>query len=213
VDLSVLSNIYLRKKGLGMITAKRCMLLFFVFFSVLNAFGQAALTVSEYGAYFIDHGNVKKIPTVEYLTAPLFWRNYIVFHGAEGSFELLYNIENGALSDLLYTGNKSGYFPLETNSTNLLLYMGGLAYELDPVTLETVNKDTCTDYTIASDFVFWGQDVKETRIHERISRYDGENFYLVVTLTQNIDPSKTQTIQGGKKNQFVFTINDIDDGK
>jgi hypothetical protein len=196
---------------------KKLVLFLGLFLIVLNAYSQASVTVNENGAYFIDCGTVKKIPSDVDLTYSRFWKNYIVFlSGAYSSGMLVYNTNNGATSDFFETGSRKtgiyGQYVYVDKGRNLFFNLNGFEYELDPVTLKTINRATVIDETLDYDWNQYDQDIHgSTFIKERTIRYRGEKYYVDVTFGNKVDVSNKGNwyIQGGKYDErFVLVVTD-----
>lgn len=179
-------------------------------------FTQSAVTINENGAYFFDHGVVKKIPSDVDLSAPLFWRNYIVFlTGAHTSGLLVYNTDTGKASGFLEPGGHElrmwgEYAPID-KGRNLFFNVGGFEYELNPATLEIINRTIVADRTLDYDWWQYSQVTRSTLIRERTIRYYGEKYYIDVTIGNRINISNrgNWSIQGGKNDErFVLVVTD-----
>ncbi|MDR2941680.1 MAG: hypothetical protein LBV17_03715 [Treponema sp.] len=199
-----------------------------LFLLALNAYPQASVTITEYGTYFIDNGIVKKIPVADDVGGGEFWGKYIILDDDDFSFIYFYNMENGALSDLIRRGRNSvdGFFPIKRKGNpNLLFYYCGAEYELNPVTLKTIRTRVYTsdenvydsydlDDPKVLDELFhwtpWQGDIQWKRDPKSpyINYYYGDNFYLKVTLSNKLNPKNNTYICGGVDNRFVFSIHD-----
>jgi len=208
-------------------------------FIVVNAYSQSSITINEYGTYFIDNGIVKKIPVKEDVGGGEFWGKYIILDSDGFWFKCFYNMENGALSDLIlpdtrstdtngfYRFGRAGFFPIKREGNpNLIFYYDGIEYELNPVTLKTIRIKVYED----NENIYDSYDLKDPKVRDElaywtpwqgnirwerdpksayINYYYGDNFYLKVTLSKNLNP-KGCFISGGVTNQFVFSIHDKD---
>jgi len=200
-------------------------------FIVVNAYSQSSVTINKYGTYFIDNGIVKKIPVKEDVGGGVFWGKYIILDSDGFWFKCFYNMENGALSDLLLPGTgynrERCFFPIKREGNpNLIFYYDGIEYEMNPVTLKT-NR---TKIYGSHENIYDSYDLKDPKIRDKliywtpwqgnirwerdpktahINYYYGDNFYLKVTLSKNLNP-KGCFISGGVTNQFVFSIHDKD---
>ena len=189
-------------------------LTFLFLVSVVCVYPQKSITIDEYGIYFINEGEAVKLPIEDRVASPAFWRNYIIF---SFGYMIVYNIDNGAISDVLHSGRAlGGFFPIENK--NILMYVYGNEYELDPVTLQTLNSRINTTRTFKErpiDFERKYDFPDLIYIDEKYRRFrlQGVNFYLDVTLTDNIDTLKIQEIHGGTLNQFLLIIDDRYNGE
>ena len=131
---------------------------------------------------------------------------YYFFFG----YGIIYNIENSAVSDLLLPGGSGAFFPLESNNDNIIMYVGGNEYELDPVTLQTLNSSINTARTYderPNDFDYRRLDYADLQhLNERHQRLQGKNFYLDVILSDDIDTRKIIGSYGGTTNRFLLII-------
>jgi hypothetical protein len=198
----------------------RYIFFFFIAGFICNThiFAQSAVTINENGAYYINRGIIKKIPSDTEMHAPVFWRNYIVFLGKiyEEGF-LIYNTDNDASSNFLETGNYwdvlGAIVPVEKGK-NLCINLSGLEYELDPVTLKTIKKTVVIDRTLKYDWRQFDQYIGGANvefIQERTIRYHGEKYYTDVTFGNNVNISNrgNWSIQGGKNDErFVLVVTD-----
>jgi hypothetical protein len=182
----------------------------------MRVFAQSSVTVNENGTYYINRGIVKKIPSDMELGAGTFWKNYIVFlSGAYSSRMMIYNINNGATSDFLELGGIEfrmyGIVPVN-KGRNLFFNVCGFEYELDPITLKTINRTIVIDETLDYDWGKYDQYMIDRRlIGERTIRYFGEKYYFDITVGEKIDISNRGNwyIQGGKYDErLVFTVTD-----
>jgi hypothetical protein len=189
---------------------KHYILTFLFLAPVFYIFPQASVTISEYGVYFINEGKVIKLPIEHQVSFPIFWRNYIIFL----SGEIVYNIENGTISNWLSSGADGGRFLVESNNDNIIFYVGGNEYELDPVTLEILkSRKTSRNYNERpNDYDSRGDYPNLIYIDKKYLRFQGKNFYLDVILTDNIDDLKIQEVHGGKVNKFLLIIDYRYDG-
>jgi hypothetical protein len=210
----------------------KCLVLFLLLFPVLPVFSQASFTINEYGAYYYNNEELIKIPTTANLCVVHSWEKYLIFNSSDTLFMLFYNTENGACSDLLLPGHighpedsKPGFFPLKNSNDNILFYLNGTEYELDPVTLKTVRTYT------------WGKDENVYDVHGYlldqkgvfipwIKRYYMKNeeykwghfrfycdtFYVDIILSSNISRYRDIYFSDFSNNQFVFFINDTNYG-
>jgi hypothetical protein len=154
---------------------------------------QHQIAINEYGAYFFKDGVLKKIefgiPMDGNIMAGFFWNNYIIFGVASPEQgEIIYNTENGSLSNILRaekpTG-KGGFKPLD-KGPNLFFYFGGWEYELDPVTLRTINR---RDAAFDGEWYDWSHlrndDHSDYHLIGRTYRFDNRTF---------IDSTRTKTV-------------------
>jgi hypothetical protein len=183
----------------------------------MRVFPQSSVTVNENGTYYIARGIVKKIPSDVDLGAGYFWKNYIVFcHGPYADKMLIYNTNNGATSGFLMGGSDEthiyGQYVYIEKGRNLFFNINGFEYELDLVTLKTINRATVIDKTLDYDWSKYDQYMIDRRlIGERTIRYFGEKYYFDITVGQKIDISNRGNwyIQGGKYDErFVLTVTD-----
>ena len=189
-------------------------LAFLFLVSVVCVYPQESVTINEYGIYFINEGEAIKLPIEDQISAAIFWRNYIIF--TYGNC-IIYNIENGAMSNLLLTRGNGALFPLESNNDNIIIYVGGNEYELDPITLQTLNSKINTNRTYderPNDYDVGNHNLADlVYIDEKHQRLQGNNFYLNVILADDIDYRKITLCYGGTVNQFLFIIDDRYNGE
>lgn len=208
----------------------KCLVLLLMLFPVLPVFSQASFIINEYGAYYYNNEELIKIPTTLNLGGAYSWEKYLIFYSSNTPFELFYNTENGACSDLLLPGDignpdnsKPGFFPLKSSNDNILFYLDGIEYELDPVTLRTVRT------------YIWGKDENVYDVHSYLLDQNGvfipwlkfyyhypkceeykwghfrfyyNTYYVDIILSSNIDRYRNIYSSGLSNNQFFFIIND-----
>jgi hypothetical protein len=186
-----------------MVNKKFVLLLFFLLISILCVFAQTSVNINEYGAYFIDNSELKKIPTTVLLAGAIPWRNYIIFNNT-GAAYFLYNIENGAISEFLlpndvppggmghFYKNWRGFFPLRSNNDNLIFYYNLNEYEFDPVTLTTVRK------------YVWGRTENVFDVHNYLS---DENNKII---TWHIEERQWFPSSGWLSNGYRLYFNDTE---
>ena len=177
---------------------------------IFCVYSQGSITINEYGVYFFNEGQLIRIPIEHQVSSPIFWRNYIIFSIGE----IVYNIDNSAISDWLSSGATGGRFPIESNNDNIILYVGGNEYELDPVTLKTLNsKKTNRNYNERPNDYDSREDYPDLiYIDKKHLRFQVKNFYLDVILTDNIDDLKIQEVHGGRVNKFLLIMDYRYDG-
>jgi hypothetical protein len=190
---------------------KHYILTFLFLLPVFYIFPQASVTINEYGVYFINEGQLTRLPIEQHITGTLFWRNYLIFSGQDANFAIIYNIENGVISDVLYPGPAlGGLFPVESKNENLSFYVYGNEYELDPVTLSIINIITLTknnDRSFddrANDYNHITPHTEWEYIRKNHHRFTGKNYYINVILTNNSTGLYIIAIHGGEINRFVL---------
>jgi hypothetical protein len=215
-----------------MIIKKFILLFVFLLIVVLCSFSQTSVNINEYGAYFIDNGVIKKIPTTFNITGGNPWRNYIIL-SIGGYIDFIYNIDNGATSELLLPPpstpiNRLGFFPLRNDrNNNLIFYNNGIEYELDPITLATVrtyvwgrNENVYEVHSYLRDennrIITWHTEEQwfaSSRIGHSYRMYFSDTNYTDIIYSQNITlENDTYIIRVSNiRKQFVFIINDTRD--
>jgi hypothetical protein len=221
-----------------MVNKKFIFLFVFLLISVLCVFPQASININEYGAYFIDNGELKIIPTTFHLIRVIPWRNYIIFSGW-GAEYFLYNIENGATSEFLLPSDVPpylshlykdwrGFFPLRSSNNNLIFYYNRTEYEFNPETLETVRKYVWGRNENVFDVHTYLKDENnkiittwKTREYLFEEERRGHGYRLFFNDTEYIDILYSPNIEllndtsiisiSNIKKQFVFIINNTRD--
>ena len=193
--------------------------IFILFIFSITVHAQDSVNIDEYGIWFFDNGNLNRIETEYRLSAPLFWNQYIIFHGANTLGQIIYNTENNRLSPFIYPGpfphrTNMGMFNPIDKGPNLFFNFDGWEYEFDPVTLELINRQDMPFQGAAYEWfdLHW-QSPHTEYLGERTYRFQNgdSGYFLDVIFGPNINIDFLREwgmARQGRRRQFIFVVAD-----
>ncbi|GMO41582.1 MAG: hypothetical protein Ta2F_17540 [Termitinemataceae bacterium] len=144
--------------------------------------------INDYGTYIMENKTIQKVPkTISELLPDCFIENYVVFRFADRSGCLLYNIDNGAISESFGEipfryKNAIGF--RKNNKTTIDFIFTDWIYTLDAKTLKTIKKEYHKEYPVdyfSTEFTEITQPRNYIMIKENTKRCDWDDFYIDIT--------------------------------
>jgi hypothetical protein len=113
-------------------------------FTSLPAYAQQSYTISDFGTYIIefDAGTIKRVPTGQDLALwkNWDWKKYILFNCMGRMGYVLYNVDSGAASDIIYEHGADDGAKILEDGDNLVLFLYAHTFTFDPVSLKLIEK-------------------------------------------------------------------------
>jgi hypothetical protein len=171
---------------------------------------QQSYTINEYGTYIIDNnsGNVIKLPVKQDLFFIKFWKNYALFSliGVHGS--ILFNIDSGSVSEILYEPHHYG-FKIFEDKNYFVIFLWGYIYKLDQINLKIIEKTYVGElYKYPETELAEYNDRTIVKIGERSIRYisDEDNTYIDITYGPKINMNYPITAYNSILNLFAICV-------